>query len=195
MSNEKLEVRVELDGCTLLGGVTIRNRLELHVYGHGMDTDDQRDAEKIATLLTERGTSVRQLKCPECSDCAGIALNHNQRAFEGRLGQIMQAACDVLHLTGEGVELTFNRGKQSFIFSAKWTYVGGSQYCLNNVWTYYVKNPADELLANIRSIAGVQRVDDELLDTGTTALDIMVFSSRHGSLESCLSAVIDVLVA
>lgn len=193
MSKVKLEVRIELGGCTLFGGVTARNRLELHVCSHSMNADDQRDAKDITARLVERGVSVRLLKCPECRDCAGISLNHSQRAFEDRLGQIMQTACDVLHWMGEGVELTFTKGERVFIFSAKWTYVAGSQFCLNNVWTYYVNSPTDELLANIRNIAGVQRVNAEVLDTGTTALDIQISAARHGSLEQCLLAVIDVL--
>jgi len=202
MSQAQLqEVRFEFHGCTVYGQVDAQNQLDLHLCGHGMDTDDVTDASRIVSRLKEHnGAAKRPTKCAECSACSlGCFIAPREESLENQLNQLMQAVVDVTNASGNNVELTFMCAEKRYIFSAKWDYFGGSigapgYYYLRGIWTYFAKNPTNQLLTAIRNVPGIVKVDTERIEgTDTEALDIQISPSIHTSLEGCLMAVTNIL--
>ncbi len=204
MSKAQLQgVRFEFYGRTVYGKVESRNQLDLHLCGHGMDTDDVQEALQVVTWLEEHGSvAERPATCSECSACnLGCFTVQREESLRSQLDQLMRAVSDATHTSGNKVELTFMHADKQYIFSAAWLYLRGSMgipgdYYLSNVWTYFAQNPTEQLLAKIRDVPGVLRVSTEVVkDTDTQAFDIHTSSSRHTSLEDCLVAVTNVLAS
>ncbi len=195
------EVRFEFSERTVYCKMDAQN-LDLHLCGHGMATDDVQDALRVVAWLNEHGDAAeRPATCAGCSACnLGCFRAAREELLENQLDQLMRAVSEVTNTSGNKVEVTFMHTGKQYIFSAEWKYLPRSMgipgdYYLNNLWTYFVQNPSEQLLVAIQNVPGVLEVKTEVLKgTATQAYDIFI-SSRHTSLETCLVAVTNVLAS
>lgn len=190
------EIWLELTECTIYGNVNTKNWMHLYVRGHGMDSDDKKATAAIVFRLNANYCPARHpSRCNECDstnrDCLLVACGNS---LQDRLGKIMEAAAETSHSIGKRVQISVLHAEKSYVFSAEWRYMGGSlgasgYYFLDNTWTYFASNSTEQLLASLRDVPGIARVEtEEIKDHDVTAIDIVVALDRGTSLAKCLIA-------